>query len=68
MPAACAVYGCTLRRSDRTRVLGIKFYAFPTDNKDKKRQWIAAISRNNWMPTIVVNDLWTALCVWKTIK
>ncbi len=50
MVASCAVYGCTLRRDQRTKLLGIAFYKFPT--KASKRQlWIKAINRHNWQPT-----------------
>jgi hypothetical protein len=36
MPTSCAVYGCTLRSDKRAKVLGIKFYTFPTEDKGKE--------------------------------
>ncbi len=49
MPVRCAVYGCSLSRGKRTKMLGIRFFSIPK-NLHKRRQWIAAINRKDWKP------------------
>ena len=47
MGKSCCAVGCTNRYSKTSR---IPFYCFPTD-PEGRHQWIAAVDRNNWLPT-----------------
>ena len=49
MPDSCCVYGCSLRRGQRTKYLGIGFFNFPKTLGSRKL-WIKAIRRANWNP------------------
>ena len=50
MVKGCSVVGCTNMSNDSARERGVKFLKFPTSNH-KRRSWIRALSRRNWVPT-----------------
>jgi hypothetical protein len=56
MPASCCVVGCTTRRDQKSRALGIGLFRIPA-NKRRRAAWIAAISRKNWSP-----HTWDVVC------
>ena len=52
MPTICAVVGCKNRQRKQC---GVSFYRFPKEDPDRRRQWIAFVSRRNsnksaWKP------------------
>uniref|UniRef100_A0A3Q1B5M6 THAP-type domain-containing protein n=2 Tax=Amphiprion TaxID=80969 RepID=A0A3Q1B5M6_AMPOC len=56
MPAHCAAYNCTLRRTIETRKLGMTFHWFPKDC-GLRRKWEVALRREGF----AANDEWV-LC------
>nr|XP_022300883.1 THAP domain-containing protein 1-like [Crassostrea virginica] len=50
MVKGCTVVGCTNRSNGSARERGVKFFKFPT-SKHKRRSWIRALNRRNWVPT-----------------
>ena len=45
-----SVVGCTNRWNGSARERGVKFFKFPI-SKHKRRSWIRALNRRNWVPT-----------------
>ncbi|XP_061557396.1 THAP domain-containing protein 6-like [Phycodurus eques] len=50
MPAHCAAYGCTRRRTAETRDAGITFHKFPRGD-EIRRQWEKALRRKDFTAT-----------------
>ncbi|XP_061895830.1 THAP domain-containing protein 6-like [Entelurus aequoreus] len=48
MPDFCAAYGCSNRRSLKTRTRGITFHRFPKTG-ERKRQWELALRRDGFV-------------------
>ena len=53
MVKGCSVVGCTNKSNGSTRERGVKFFKFPTP-KHKRRSWIRALNRRNWVPTAIL--------------
>lgn len=56
MPESCCVIGCTTRRDNRSRALGIGLFRIPA-NKRRRAAWVSAISRKKWEP-----HKWDVVC------